>query len=478
MEGYIIKSLPLLDILLERSIKGIMRFHTPGHKGKMPLLDSIGSQSIADIDLTELPGLDNLHQPNGIIAEAQASCAQWLGVKHTFFLVNGASVGIQAAILGCTGPKDVVLIPRNAHKSVTSALILSGASPIYYLPEVHPEFGLPLGQACEPILEKLETHPEVKLLFALYPTYYGTTWNLEIVRANWHGTMVVDEAHGAHLPFYEGFPKSATKLGADVVVQSSHKTLAAFTQAAMLHIGQNCPVPTDYFLHALDILHTTSPSYLLMASLESAFWDGIEKGRNGHWSTLIESCLQLKQQLMSKGIRVLNCRDIGNYGIAGVDPTKILVKMPSQGTSEFVKRLVSRHGIQPELWDSENILFLIGAGDTPETVKALGKALIEEYQSLQASTQVRFPAPAFPKQVLTPREAYLRQKEQIPLGDSVGRICGETLSPYPPGIPAIVPGEIIDKDMIEYINWSKKYGIHWQGNADPYLERILVIREN
>jgi arginine decarboxylase len=478
MEGYIIKSLPLLDTLLEQSIKGMRRFHTPGHKGKMPLLENMGSQSIADIDLTELPGLDNLHQPVGIIAEAQANCAQWLGVKHTFFLVNGASVGIQAAILGCTGPKDIVLIPRNAHKSVTAALILSGATPIYYLPEVHPEFGLPLGQACKPILDKLELHPEVKLLFGLYPTYYGTTWDLEIVRANWNGTMVVDEAHGAHLPFYEGFPKSATRLGADVVIQSSHKTLAAFTQAAMLHIGQACPVPSEYFLHALDILHTTSPSYLLMASLESAFWDGVEKGKNSHWSALVESCLQLKQQLLFNGIRVLNCRDIGNYGIAGVDPTKILIKTPSQGASEFVNRLVSRHGIQPELWDSENVLFLIGAGDTPETVKALEKALLVEFQSLHTFTLVHFPNPAVPKQALTPREAYLSQKELIPFRDSVGRICGETLSPYPPGIPAIVPGEIIDKDMIEYINWSKDYGIHWQGNADPNLERVLVIREN
>ncbi len=439
-------------------------------------MESIGRQSIADIDLTELPGLDNLHQPQGIIGEAQAKCAQWLGVKDTFFLVNGASVGIQAAILACTGPGDRILVPRNAHRSLTTALILSGATPIYYLPEIHPDFGLPLGQAPQTVIDKLKSDPKVKLLFTVYPTYFGTTWDLNQVRQKWQGLLAVDEAHGAHFAFFNGFPPSATSLKADIVVQSTHKTLAALTQAAMLHIGQTCPVPSECFLQALDILHTTSPSYVLMASTESAFWDGVDKAK-GHWKALAEAALQLKSSLSSKGIRVLDAEDSGKYGIAAVDQTKILLHVPHRRARDLVYKLNRHYGVLPELWDASNVLFIIGAGDKPEGIQDLAKILLAECESCEPQSGFFFPSPPLPEQALTPRGAYFSSKHLISLQESCGRVCGEILSPYPPGVPVIVPGEIISKEIIEYIMCSKNQGIHWQGSADANLEKILVVKD-
>jgi len=467
------KPLPLITALLEYAAKERIPFHTPGHKGGRGLAPVLREQVLEKMDLTELPGLDDLHQPSGVIAESQASCASRYGAMATYFLVNGASVGIEAAMMSVLGPDQPVLVPRNAHKSVYSALILSGARPVYYLPEVHPEFGLALGQDPEKML-CLAGIANLNTAVTLYPTYFGTTWALDLFRLKFQGTIIADEAHGAHLAFSPSLPTSALALGADLVVQSTHKTLGAFTQGALLHINKNSLVSRQSVSGALDVLQTTSPSYLIMASLESAVWDAGDRG-GAHWSTLVERAVQLKRKLTDRGLRVLDESDIGSHGIAGLDHTKLLLHTPGQA-AEVASELTERWGVQPELWDRDNILFLLGMGDSEGSMDRLEQALtsvrVKEFTPGQ-----NFFWPVLPTPILTPREAYFSPKVLVPLEKAVGRICAQTVSAYPPGIPLIAPGEIIAAEHCAYITESLDAGVHWQGLEVKRANQILVIEE-
>lgn len=465
--------LPLITGLLEYAAKGRVPFHTPGHKGVRGLGQVLSVHPLGSLDVTELPGLDDLHQPTGIIAQSQAHCAKSYGAKACYFLVNGGSVGIQASLLSVLSPGEIVLLPRNAHKSVYSALILTGAKPVYYLPEMHPEFGLALGQTAKNIIQMAEVHPELKAVVVVYPTYYGTVWDLNELRKAWKGLIVADEAHGAHFSFSPSLPLSALDLGADLVVQSTHKTLGAFTQGAILHVGNSGRVSLEAVSGALDILQTTSPSYLIMASLESAVWDAVNGGRE-HWSGLVEKAVDLKRRLNTRGVRVLHEGDIGSNGIAGIDQTKILVRCPGQG-AKLAEELAEGWGVQAELWDRDNILFLLGVGDCEQSLNRLEKALMS-LRIRESNVSGHSFWSKLPDQVLTPREAFFSTKTSVPLKQAAGRVCGQALAPYPPGVPVVVAGEMISAELIEYIEQSLAEGAYWQGITGS-SGNIMVVGE-
>jgi len=212
-----------------------------------------------------------------------------------------------------------------------------------------------------------------------------------------------------------------------------------------------------------------------MASLESAAWDGNQRGQE-YWNDLVEMSLNLKHRLSARGIRVLDHGDIGTYGITGLDSTKFLIRVPDNDGAKVAADLAERLGVQAEFWNNNSILFLLGVGDSKETLAKLERALLEIPVKGYGNPGWLFPS-ELPTQILTPREAYFSEKTILPLKEAIGRICGETLSPYPPGMPVIVPGEIITKEIVEYIKWSVGLGIHWQGNADPALNTIMVIKE-
>lgn len=464
--------LPLANGLVDYIEKRRTSFHTPGHKGGKALAKIFAEYSIGELDLTELPDLDDLHHPTGIIAKAQRLCARCVGAQETFFLVNGASVGVQAALLSSVGPGERILIPRNSHKSVVSALILTGAKPIYYMPEIHAAFGLPLGTLVKNIAQKLQDFPDIKAVMALYPTYYGTTFELDALRKVWDGILIVDEAHGAHFPFSDSLPSSAVQIGADVVIQSTHKTLGALSQGAMLHLGENSRVAPEQMRQALDVLHTTSPSYVIMASLEGAVWQAYQNRE--HWDLLAAHSSRLKERLLSRGVKILSMADAGTFGIQEVDPTKFVVKVKEGRGPQIAAELAERYGVQAELWNNDSILFILGMGDTLSSLRELEAAL--ESIAGQGYSDVALPSlPSIPQQVLTPREAYFSSKRVVKLEDSVGQVCGETLAPYPPGIPVVVPGEMITREIVDYIRWSISGGAHWQSTTDPALKMIMVI---
>lgn len=470
--------------LLQYQKQGFLSFHTPGHKGKREFFTGL---NFPEQDLTELPGLDMLHAPHGVIDQAQKRAAQVFGAEESFFLVNGATVGNQAMFLTLDKAQGRVLVERQSHRSVMSGLVLSGLEPVYLKPVIHPEFQLPLGLDLK---IKLPLWKEIQAVHLTYPSYYGTLPDITpLVEGRERGAtavpILVDQAHGAHY-LSRIFPPGAMGWGADLVLQSSHKTLSALTQAAMLHV-QGGRINRNRLKQALEMLQSSSPSYLLMASLERAVEFAQEEGR---WKLLFEAVQELHRKV-GKVLRLLNSDDQGRFGIDQLDWSKILINTSTLGLPAplGVDFLRKNFRIEPELWDEENILFILGIGNTPEEVQKLIEALIalvewvhnrndcqskgtrSEKDQVNPSEEQELP---YPPMRLTPREAFFAKKRQIPLQESLGKILGESISPYPPGVPVAVMGEEMTPEVLEAL--LKHSHRRWQGWDDPGRS-IWVIEE-
>jgi arginine/lysine/ornithine decarboxylase len=457
-------------------------FHTPGHKGQMSLYDGI---VFPQADLTELPGLDMLHAPKGIIAEAQAAIAKIFGADETFFLVNGGTVGNQATLLSIANNKTTanfskgrIRVQRSAHRSIIAGLILSGLKPEYIPSIIHPEFKLPLG------LDRQKFMGEAKDVAAFQvtdPSYYGTAVDLSYIvelRDERYPEIpiFVDQAHGSHFGAH-GFPPNALRLGADVVVHSTHKTLGSLTQTALLHVAGN-RVDLEKIRQSLELLQTSSPNYVLMSSLERV---GEHVQDVKVWDGLYAEVLELHTRLENK-IRILGEKDRGKFGIDELDWLKILINTADMPFSckEIVELLRNEYGIEPELWDDENILFMLGIGSKPEEISYLSKSLesmldnFSQAKNYFAGSKGKIKTETdlwnyeeIPILRITPREAWMASRRKIALRDSVGLIAGETISAYPPGIPIIAAGEEISSTIADYLAENeKRFRFQgWQGNG-------------
>ncbi|WP_088188645.1 amino acid decarboxylase [Desulfosporosinus sp. FKA] len=461
--------------------QGFCSFHTPGHKGQQEFFHDF---DFCGFDLTELPGLDMLHSPKGIIDQAQKRSAEIFGADETFFLVGGGTVGNQAMFMSLTNTVNQVIIERSSHRSVMSALVLSGLKPDYLKPIIHPDFNLPLGLDLRP-----ERFPwsNIAACHVTYPSYYGTCIELRDLlnkRTNLAPDVpvFVDQAHGSHFMGFL-FPASALTLGADLVLHSTHKTLAALTQSAMLHV-QGSRVSRIRLRQSLELLQSSSPSYLLLASLERAGEYALDLWR---WEYLKEEVENLQQRVGEK-FRILSQNDVGTYGIDALDWSKILINTRPLGlpASRCVEFLRGEFGLEPELWDEENILFLLGIGNTPEDIRRLTRGLerLADCTQLLSLGSEHFRKNArddrsdsflLPPQILTPREAFFAKKRRVPLKESLGHIVGETISPYPPGIPIVVMGEQMTPEVLETLLVVEEG--RWQGWEGCESRTIWIAEE-
>ena len=476
--------LSLNNRLIEYEKEGLLSFHTPGHKGKAEFFVDLHFPAH---DLTELPGLDMLHAPEGVIKRAQERASEIYGSESSFFLVNGGTVGNQGMFMALADSRGSspgkVLVERQSHRSVMGALVLSGLEPDYIRSIVHPEFKVPLGIAWEG-LNKLPSYSAIHLT---YPSYYGTVIDLAQIikeREEYSPQMsvLVDQAHGAHF-LHDLFPAGALELGADIVMHSIHKTLSALTQGAMLHM-QGPRISLAALKRSLEMLQSSSPNYLMMASLERAVETALNRKP---WELLYEAVEELHYRA-GKVVRILNKEDEGKYGIKELDWSKIFVNTSSLGIGAYqaVEFLRTKYKIQSEFWDEENILFYLGIGNTPEEVQQLTQGLLDLEKLKGQSSKVGFSPQEeslqdiwlsgkgfLPPRRLTPREAFIAPKVKVPLKESIGKIVGESISPYPPGIPLIVMGEEMTQDILEIILAHKG---KWQGWEEP-LKSIWVIEE-
>jgi arginine decarboxylase len=474
---------PLFEALVKHAAKSPSGFHLPGHgqgKGLPAELLTLGGQALFAFDLTELPGLDDLHNPGGAIAEAQALAAKTYGSDWSFFLVNGTTAGMQALITALVG-QGKAIVPRNAHRSVMGGLVLSGADPVYVVPEIIPGFEVDCGVPPANIRQALGNNPGTAAVLAVRPNYYGITGDLagQISAAHKAGIpILVDEAHGAHLRFHRELPGDAMAAGADASVQSTHKLGGSLGQSSMLHL-QGDLANADAVAVSLRLLQTTSPSYLLMASLDLARRQMCFQGEG-----LLEKALHLaggvREEISGiRGLRILT-KDCLPGKHCALDTTKLVISVRGLGlTGCQVSGLLSgRYNVYVEMADFNNITAFISLGSTRQDCDELVNALRDI--AAREKRQALPPLPGVPlsyKKAMKPREAWFAPSRKVPLAEARGGISAEAVAVYPPGIPALNPGEEITDEIFEYLQHVKEMELSCHGPSDPTLKTIKIVIE-
>lgn len=460
----------------------------PGHKGGPgaagPCLDLFGP-GVYRADLVGIEEMDDFHAPSGCIAEAQALAAQAWGADQSFFLVNGTSCGLQALVLAVCGPGDKLVIPRTVHRSVVGGLILSGAIPVYIEPEVNPDFGLALGVTPAAVDRALAANPDAKGVLIVSPTYYGVVSDISSIAAVAHRygvPLLVDEAHGAHLGFSPDVPESAIHIGADGAAQGAHKTIGSLSQASILHLKGD-RIPASRVRHYLRLLQTTSPSYVLLASLDGARWLLANEG-----SQRLRRVLDLAGTVRGaveelggerRGLRWLELDPA--TGPFGTDPTRVTINLAGTGlTGHYVERTLRwEFGVQIELSDAGNIVLLLSLGDTAESIGAFTGAfrrIIEEAPAAPGpASGLTGTLPPTPPMVMSPAEASVRPAARVAIGRAQGQVSGEMIAAYPPGIPVIYPGEVFTPEVVDYLRRAVAAGVRLQGAEDPSIETVRVM---
>lgn len=474
---------PLFDAVRKYVSDETVPFHVPGHKqgrGLEEFRDFVGGNVLA-IDITCFDGTDNICNPLDVIKQAQELAAEAYGADHAFFLVNGTTSGIQGMIMSVCQPGDKIIIPRNAHKSAIGGIILSGAEPVYIQPEINRQYGVTMGVTPETVAQTIKENPDVKALFLINPTYYGFAPDLEriVEIAHNHGIPVlVDEAHGAHLPFIEGLPKSAMACGADMSAISIHKLGGSLTQSSILVLKEGL-VEAKRVKSVLNLMQTTSPSYILLASIDVARKQMATRGKE-----LLETTLQLADYARTElgkinGLTVIGSEVVGHPGCMEWDPSKVSVDVRGLGLSGFEVEVILRkkYQIQVELADMYNVLLLFSIGDQPNMVEHLLNAFrdISEQYDCRNVVKLSFDMPSTPELVVSPQEAFYSDTRSVPFVDAEDEICAEMIMAYPPGVPIICPGERITKEIIDYIQVLKNEHCHLQGPEDPMINQIKVL---
>ena len=475
---------PLVSALQQCADRKNAAFHTPGHKRGQGISDlhrQLFGAAVFRADLPELPDLDNLFAPEGVILQAQALAADAFGAERTWFLANGSTCGIQAAILATCGPGDKLVLPRNAHTSAIAGLILSGAVPIYVSPPYSSDWDIPLGVSPETIDQALTAHPDAKAVLVVSPTYHGVCSDLAEIAALTHAhslPLIVDEAHAPHFAFHPELPKSALAAGADIAVQSAHKVLSAFTQAALLHM-QGDRIDRARLSQSLQLTQSTSPSYLLLGSLDAARQQMATDGQSSMARTLLlaDQAAQALSQL--PGLRVLQPQwPKTPIGVLG-DRTRLTVDVSALSITGFEADdlLHTSLSVTAELPALRHLMFIVSLGNTQGDITQL----ITGFKQLcwQHSPMPPSPYPPTPSSLhlpLSPRQAFFASHHRLPTAQAVGHICAETICPYPPGIPTLMPGELISKEAIAYLQAVLRAGGHLTGCSDLSLETLLVMK--
>ncbi len=454
---------PLFDAMVSLAESHKVSFHTPGHKsgkGISTRFRKFVGPRIFSIDLTTLDEVDSLQNPTGVIKEAQELAAKACGADRSYFLVNGTTVGNHAMVAAVTRPGDRVLIARNCHRSVLTGLIVSGAQPVFFQPAFDRDLKLTLNITFDAAKQAIDANPDATTLLITSPNYYGLCADIEKIIPYAHEkgmTVLVDEAHGPHLKFNPKLPICALDAGADLCVQSTHKIVGGMTQASMLHVRSRRVNP-DVVTNTLKLLQTTSPSYILMASLDLARMQMATEGKK-----LLDRTVKFAEDARSKINRFtgLSCfgRDRAKTaGMSDMDVTKLTITVSDLGLSGYhVSHLLNtRYGIQVEMADPFHILVIVSIGDRQDDLNRLVEALrmIASETGLQGALLPldRVHPPRLDNRFLiTPREAFYSKTELVGLDQAVGRVSSEIVTVYPPGIPLLVPGEEISADAIAYI---------------------------
>lgn len=472
---------PIYEALKRYRSMRVVPFDVPGHKqgrGTPELTEFLGEKCLS-VDVNSMKPLDNLCHPTSVILDAEYLAADAFGAKKAFFMVNGASSGVQAMIMSVCKAGDKLILPRNVHRSAINALIISGAVPVYVNPGVDIRLGIPLGMAMDDLKRAVRENPDAKAILINNPTYYGVCSDVrEIVRLGHENGMKVlcDEAHGTHFYFGENMPVSGMAAGADMASVSIHKTGGALTQSAFLLANND--IPLGYVRQIINLTQTTSGSYLLMSSLDLARKNLYKNGRAiySRALSLVEDAREEINRL--GGYYAFSSELINGDSVFDFDRTKLSVHTRDIGLAgiEVYDILRDEYNIQTEFGDIGNILAIIALGDRPRDVERLVSALYEIKRIYSRSPMGLLNNEYItPEVIMTPHDAFYADKRQVPLNESDGCVCSEFVMCYPPGIPILAPGERITREILDYIVYAKRKGCLLTGTEDPAVESINIV---
>lgn len=468
---------PLYDQLVLHTEKNPISLHVPGHKYGV-LFDEKKHACFREflkLDVTELTGLDDLHSPEGIILEAENLLSQLYGVARSFFLVNGTTVGNLAMMMATLKENDVVLVQRNCHKSVLNGIELTQAKAIFLDPVFYQEWGVAGGVSTQIIQEALNRYSSVKAIILTYPNYYGMTNELEKIIALAHARCIpvlVDEAHGAHFVSGGSFPKSAVQLGADIVVQSAHKTLPAMTMGSFLHFNSKL-IPVNSVEKYLHILQSSSPSYPIMASLDLAR-NYLATYTDEDHVYLVDQIQHFKEKLM----------ELGHVKVLDYDGESDLLKVTLQTKTIFsgfqMQAAFEKQGIFTELADPYNVLLVLPLLKKDrhfpfdQIVEGIDRSL-KHVKHKNSMIKIGDYKPTISPVAISHEEMKQFNIRKVSLTDAIGEIAAETIIPYPPGIPLLFPGERITPSIIEQIKYLVELGAKFQGSKHIYQHELYVF---
>jgi arginine decarboxylase len=457
---------PLHEALMNNINKNPISFHVPGHKYGKVLPDILfpGIESVLKLDATEVRGLDDLHAPEEAIQEAQQLASDFFQAKETFFLVNGTTVGNLAMILSVCQPGDEIVVQRNCHKSVLNGLELAGASPVFVTPRYEKETERYSNIQAEDVEKALSQHPNSKAVFLTYPDYFGRTYDLESIAEIAHDyniPLLVDEAHGVHFQLGVPFPKPALAAGADVVVQSAHKMAPALTMASFLHIGGG-RVDVEHIRHYLQVLQSSSPSYLLMASLDiarsyMASWGHRERKDMLLFIEDVRQALAAYDHLFK--VKPPHLKD---------DPLKLTLEA-TVGSGYDLSEALDAIGVVPEMATSDHVLLVLGLApsfnleDLNERLRSLDWQLKKDPNRATIKEE-QFPFPVIQKLEYSYSDMRKMMDEKVDWSRATGCVAAEAIIPYPPGIPLIMKGERISERHYQDVTTLIKQGARFQNN--------------
>lgn len=475
---------PIRKALEEQRYNRLAHFDVPGHKGgrgNKELRDFLGEECMR-LDMNSMKPLDNLCHPVSVIKEAQELAAEAFGAKEAFFIVNGTTAAVQAMIMSVCKSGEKVIMPRNVHRSAINALVVNGAIPVYINPGINKQLGIPLGMSVEDVKKAIIENKDAKAVLVNNPTYYGICSNLrEIVKlAHEHDMLVLaDEAHGTHLYFNDDLPVSAMEAGADMAAVSMHKTGGSLTQSSILLTNEK--VNSDYVRQVINLTQTTSGNYLLLSSLDIARKNMYLNGKEMVKKTLDFASYARDEINKLGGYYAFGEELIDGDMVYGFDATKLSVHTRDIGLAgiEVYDLLRDDYGIQIEFGDIGNILAIISAGDRNIEIERLIAALSEIKRLHQKDKAGLFDHEYIkPHIIMGPQQAFYSQKVSLPIAKSEGHVCGEFVMCYPPGIPILAPGELITKDVVNYIMYAKEKGCFMTGTQDMKIENICVVEES
>ena len=462
---------PIYNTLKDLSNKNIYPFHMPGHKRNKKFLNDF--YDFINLDFTEIDETDNMHKPEGIIKNSKKIIAKTFGSEESYFLINGSSCGIIASIMACLSPNENILVARNCHISVYNGVVLSGASPIYIYPDI--KYNIPCGINIKNIKKAVEKYKNIKAFILTSPTYEGFVCDIEKISNFLHKNniiLIVDEAHGAHFNFSHNFPKSAIQCGADIVIQSFHKTLPSFTQCGVLHLNSKI-VDKDRLGKCLSMLQTTSPSYIFMMSIEYA--TNFCKNNKALFEDYTLFLKHLRKQLkLLKNIKLIDNDILQNSNIIDFDISRLTFLINSNINGDYINNILKQNNIQLEMYGENHIIAISTICDDFNTLIKLKDILFKIDKNLKfMDKQYKYiKDDLIIKPNITPREAFYSNKTLLNIDLCENKICGDFIIPYPPGIPVLAPGETITKEDILKIKSYKNNNINIIGinkNNEIYI---------